>query len=445
MSELTEGDLFRGLITIAAPIVAGNVLQSGLELVDLFFVGRLGSEAIAGVAMSTSIVMVLMTVIIGVVTANTAFVSRYYGAKDYDMVAKGVSHTLILGLVFSIFLSAIGILYAEDMLLLLGAEPSVALLGASYLTVLFTGSVTLVELWVINSTFQSCGDATTPMLLVVLANIINIALDPLLIFGYGIVPACGVAGAAYATIISRSVAFAIAFGLLLSGRTPIPFSLRTKFEFSLAWRLIRVAVPNSVQSGLRSVTFLAMMAIVAVFGTAALSAYGIVGRLELVALMPGFGIATATAVIVGQNLGAKKPERAEAGVRLSALMNGGFMAVMGAVFYLAAPVIVEVFDPSGASTEIGVSYMQTVAPFYVFIAVAIILGFALNGAGDTKKPMYATLFSMVLFQVPLACILPGLLGIGIAGVWLAVICGAILQTGILFSMYRHGGWKSTVI
>jgi len=445
MSELTEGDLFRGLITIAAPIVAGNVLQSGLELVDLFFVGRLGAEAIAGVAMSTSIVMVLMTVIIGIVTANTAFVSRYYGAKNYDMVAKGVSHTLILGLIFSILLSVVGILYAEDMLLLLGAEPSVALLGASYLTVLFTGSVTLVELWVINSSFQSCGDATTPMLLVVLANILNIALDPLLIFGYGVVPACGVAGAAYATVISRSVAFTIAFALLLSGKTPIPFSLRTKFEFPLAWRLIRVAVPNSVQSGLRSVTFLAMMAIVAVFGTAAISAYGIVGRLELVALMPGFGIATATAVIVGQNLGAKKPERAEAGVRLSALMNGGFMAVMGAAFYLAAPAIVEIFDPSGASTEIGVSYMQTVAPFYVFIAVAIILGFALNGAGDTKKPMYATLFSMVLFQVPLACILPEFLGIGIAGVWLAVICGTILQTGILFTMYRHGGWKSTVI
>lgn len=445
MSELTEGDLFRGLITIAAPIVAGNVLQSGLELVDLFFVGRLGAEAIAGVAMSTSIVMVLMTVIIGIVTANTAFVSRYYGAKNYDMVAKGVSHTLILGLIFSILLSVVGILYAEDMLLLLGAEPSVALLGASYLAVLFTGSVTLVELWVINSSFQSCGDATTPMLLVVLANILNIALDPLLIFGYGVVPACGVAGAAYATVISRSVAFTIAFALLLSGKTPIPFSLRTKFEFPLAWRLIRVAVPNSVQSGLRSVTFLAMMAIVAVFGTAAISAYGIVGRLELVALMPGFGIATATAVIVGQNLGAKKPERAEAGVRLSALMNGGFMAVMGAAFYLAAPAIVEIFDPSGASTEIGVSYMQTVAPFYVFIAVAIILGFALNGAGDTKKPMYATLFSMVLFQVPLACILPEFLGIGIAGVWLAVICGAILQTGILFTMYRHGGWKSTVI
>jgi len=238
--------------------VAGNVLQSGLELADLFFVGRLGSEAIAGVAMSTSIVMVLMTVIIGIVTANTVFVSRYYGARNYDMVAKGVSHTLILGLVFSLIHSVVGILYAGDMLLLLGAEPNVALLGASYLTVLFTGSVTLVELWMINSTLQSCGDATTPMLLVVLANITNIALDPLLIFGYGVVPACGVAGAAYATIISRSVAFAITFALLLSGRTPIPFSFRTKFEFSLAWRLIRVAVPNSVQSGLRSVTFLAM-------------------------------------------------------------------------------------------------------------------------------------------------------------------------------------------
>lgn len=445
MTNLTEGDLFRGLIAVAAPIVVGNVLQSGLEIVDLFFVGRLGAEAIAGVAMGTSIVMVLMTVIIGLVTANTAFVSRHYGAKDLDMVAKGVSHTLALGLVFSVVLSVAGILFAEDMLLLLGAEPAVAVLGASYLTVLFAGSAAMVELWVINSSFQSCGDATTPMLLVVLANTLNIVLDPLLIFGYGAVPAFGVAGAAYATIISRSVAFTIAFALLLSGRTPIPFSFRTKFEIPLAWRLIRVAVPNSVQSGLRSVTFLVMMAVVAVFGTAALSAYGIVGRLEMVALMPGFGVATATAVIVGQNLGARKPERAEEGVRLSALMNGGFMVLVGMVFYFAAPAIVEIFDPSGESTAIGVSYLQTIAPFYVLIAVAIVLGFALNGAGDTKRPMYATLFSMVLFQVPLACILPGLLGIGIMGVWLAVVFGAVLQTGMLFSMYRRGAWKATMI
>lgn len=445
MTGLTEGNLFRGLVTIAAPIVVGNVLQSGLELVDLFFVGRLGSEAIAGVAMGSSIIMVLMTVIVGIVTANTAFVSRHYGAKDTDMVAKGVWHTLVLGLLFSFVLSIVGILYSEDILLFLGAEPVVAAYGAAYLVVLFAGIATLVELWVINSSFQSCGDAVTPMLLVVLANILNIVLDPLLIFGYWIFPVCGVAGAAYATIISRSVAFTIAFALLLSGRTPIPFSLRTKFEFGLAWRLVRIAVPNSVQSGLRNVTFLAMMAIVAVFGTAALSAYGIVGRLETVAIMPVLGVATATAVVVGQNLGAEKPERAEAGVKLSALMNGGFMAVMGAIFYIAAPAIVEIFDPSGASTAIGVSYMRTVAPFYVAMAVAIILAFALNGAGDTKKPMYATLFSMVLIQIPLAYILPDFLGIGIEGVWLAVICGITLQLGMLFTLYRRGSWKMATI
>ena len=445
MTGLTEGDLFRGLIAVAAPIVAGNVLQSVLEMVDLFFVGRLGYEAIAGVAMSSTIVMVLMTIIIGLVTANTAFVSRHYGARDLDMVAKAVYHTLILGLVFSIVLTAVGILFAEDMLLFLGAEPDVAVLGASYLAVLFAGIATMVELWVINSSFQSCGDATTPMLLVVLANILNIVLDPLLIFGYGAVPAFGVAGAAYATVIFRGVAFAIAFALLLSGRTPIPFSLRTTFEGALARRLILVAVPNSVQSGLRSVTFMVMMAVVAVFGTAAISAYGIVGRLETVALMPGFGVATATAVLVGQNLGAGKPERAAQGVRLSALMNGGFMALVGVIFFFAAPSLIEIFDPSGTSTEIGMSYMQTVAPFYVFIAVAIVLGFALNGAGDTKRPMYATLFSMVLFQVPLAYILPDLLGIGIIGVWLAVVCGAILQVGMLFSMYRRGTWKTAAI
>lgn len=253
------------------------------------------------------------------------------------------------------------------------------------------------------------------MFLVIFANILNIALDPLLIFGYGAVPAFGVAGAAYATVISRGVAFSIAFALLLTGRAPVPFSLRTKIDFSLVWRLIRVAIPNSVQSGLRSVTFMMMMAIVAVFGTAAISAYGIVGRLETVALMPGFGVATATAVLVGQNLGAGKPERAEAGVRLSALMNGGFMALVGVIFFFAAPSLIEIFDPSGTSTEIGISHMHTVAPFYVFIAIAIVLGFALNGAGDTKKPMYATFFSMVLFQYLWRTSSPTFSGSGLQG------------------------------
>jgi putative MATE family efflux protein len=445
MTDLTEGNLFRGLIAVAAPIVAGNVLQSVLELVDLFFVGRLGYEAIAGVAMGGTVVMVLMTIVIGLVTANTAFVSRHYGARDLGMVAKAVYHTLVLGLLFSMVLTAVGLLFSEDIRLLLGAEPDVAVLGASYLTVLFAGIATMIELWVINSSFQSCGDAITPMVLVVLANILNIILDPLMIFGYGGIPAFGVAGAAYATVISRGVAFAIAFALLLSGRTPIPFSLRTKIDLSLVWRMMLVAVPNSVQSGLRSVTFMMIMAIVAIFGTVAVSAYGIIGRLETVAFMPGFGIATATAVVVGQNLGAGKPERAARGVRLAAFLNGAFMALMAVVFFFAAPSLIEVFDPSGASTEIGVSYIRTVAPFYVFIAVATVLGFALNGAGDTKKPMYATLFSMVLFQVPLAYILPDLLGIGITGVWLAVVCGAILQVGMLFSMYRRGTWKRATI
>jgi putative MATE family efflux protein len=445
MSYLTEGNLGRGLLRVAAPIVAGNLLQSVLELVDLYFVGRLGAEAIAGVALSGTVVMVLMTIVIGLNTATTAFVARFYGAKNFTGVGETIVHALFLGLVFSGCLSVIGIFFSQDLLLLLGADETVATLGSSYLSILLLGIFSMVELWIVSSSLQSCGDSVTPMLIMVFSNILNIILNPLLIFGYAGFPELGVGGAALATIVSRSAGLIIAILFLLQKQTNIRFPVRPRIDGGLIIRLVRVAVPNSLQSGVRSITFLAMMAIVALYGTPAISAYGIAWRMDLVALMPGFGIATGTAILVGQNLGADLPERAEKGVNLSLALYGGCMAILSGVYFVFARDIMEFFDPSGASTTIGVSYFQTVAPFYVLLACAIILSFALNGAGDTQKPMFATLFSMVAVQIPLAWLLPGALGIGIRGVWAAMVVGIVLQAAILFVMYRNGSWKKTVI
>ncbi|MHC1631658.1 MAG: MATE family efflux transporter [Methanotrichaceae archaeon] len=445
MSYITEGDTFRGFLKISSPIVANNILQSILEIVDLYFVGRLGVSAIAGVAMCGTIVMVLMSIIIGIATANTVFVSRFYGAKDMQNVGKTIVHSLYLGIVSSLLLAIFGALFAKDMLLLLGADETVAVIGASYLRILFTGIFTMILLWIVSSSLQSCGDSLTPMIIMVIANLANIAFDPLFISGYGIVPALGAAGAALATVTSRGIGLVIGFWILFSGRSLISFPSENKLDLHLIWRLIRVGIPNTVQSGTRSVTFLAMMAIVALYGTAAVSAYGIAGRIELVALMPGFGIATGTAIIVGQNLGAKKPERVEKGVMLSLFLYGAFMILVSVTYYFLAPQIMEFFDPSGASTTIGISYFHALTPFYLVIAISIILSFALNGAGDTKNPMYAALFSMVLLQIPLAYYLPILLNIGIEGVWLAMIIGIVMETLFLFWVYRRGKWKNIII
>ncbi len=443
---LTEGPLLRSLITISLPMIAANLLQSVLEVVDLYFVGRLGPDTIAGVAMSTTIIFLLATFVIGLVTATTAFISRHYGAREHDQLGHIVKHSLYIGMGFSLTLSIFGILFSKDLLLALGANNVVATEGATYLTVLLMGIFTMIELWVVISSFQSCGNSITPMLLMVCVNIVNIILNPLFIFGYGgIIPSFGVAGSAFATILSRGSGLVVGLVLLFRYSTHITLPATWSCDFNLIRRILAVAIPNSIQSGLRSTAYLAMMALVAAYGTAAISGYGIADRLELIALMPGFAIATATAVIVGQNLGAKKPERAEKGVRLALVFYGAIMLAVSLFYYFFAKQILWFFDPSGISEVVGVDYFHTVAPFYLVMSVSFILSFALNGAGDTKKPMYATLLSMVIIQIPLALILPHLFGLGIEGIWIAVITGIILQATILGLMYRRGTWKNVTI
>ncbi len=445
INELTEGDLFTGLVAVALPIVLGNLLQSVLEMVDLFFVGRLGADAIAGVAMGMTLIYVLATFVIGLATALTAFIARYHGAGEYEKVGVVLEHGLVIGGIISLLLAVFGFLFAHPFLVLLGAEPRVAALGGAYLAVLCIGIFTMIESWVIISSFQACGNARTPMLIMIAVNILNIILNPVLIFGYGAVPAFGVAGSALATILSRGVGLFVFLWLLSRPASPIIMARIERIDLSLIWRILSVGIPNAIQAGLRSGTFLVMMAIVAMYGTAVVSGYGIAGRLELVALMPGFGIATAAAVIVGQNLGAKRPDRASRGVVLCLLMYGALMLVLSLTYYIFAPQLIGFFDPTMESETAGVSYFRSVAPFYIVMGSALVLSFALNGAGDTTKPMFATLGSMVFLQIPLALVLPGLLGIGIEGVWLAVIIGILVQAGLLAWMYREGSWKKVAL
>jgi putative MATE family efflux protein len=442
---LTEGNLLAGLFTISLPIIASNLLQSVLEMVDLYFVGRLGAEAIAGVAMSTTLIFVLATFVIGLVTATTAFISRHYGAEEFHVIGTIVEHALYIGFVFSIILAVIGHFFAKDLLLLMGANNAVATIGSSYLSLLFLGIFTMIELWIVTASFQSCGNSMTPMIVMVGVNILNMILNPLLIFGCGPITGYGVAGSALATILSRGAGLVVCLYLLIRYAPHFRLPLSWKIDYDLIRRILSVAIPNSIQSGLRSSTFLVMMTLVAAYGTSAISGYGIAERLELIALMPGFAIATATAVIVGQNLGAGRPERAEEGVKLSLIFYGAIMMVISLVYYVFAEQILWFFDPSGASELVGASYFHALAPFYVIMAASIILSFAMNGAGDTKKPMYATFVSMILIQIPLAYFFSSYTGMGIAGIWTAIVAGIILQAALLGGMYRTGRWKQAVL
>ncbi|MFH0967184.1 MAG: MATE family efflux transporter [Methanobacteriota archaeon] len=439
-SEITEGNILKGLLTISFPIIVSNLLQSVVEVIDLFFVGKLGPDAIAGVAMSMMFILTIMTIIIGIVTATTAFISHAWGAKDYNEPGTLLIHALLIGAGFAVVFAVFGLYGSDHLLLLLGATPHVASLGGEFLKVILIGNFSMVGLWILCSAYQSCGNARTPMLVMVGANIINIIFNPLLIFGYSIVPGFGISGSALATVLGRTCGFIFLFLLIFSGKGPFNLPRSLHLDPGLLRRLFIIAIPNSIMNGMRSISFLALTAIVAAYGSAAMAAYGIVIRMELIALMPGFAIATATAVIVGQNLGARKPERVMTGVYYSLIFYGGLMILIAAIYACFPTDIIGFFDSSGTSTLIGTGYFHTVAPFYIMTAISIILSFAMNGAGATRIPMYATAISLILVQIPLAVMLPGLLGNGIIGVWYAVIIGLTLQAVILSVIFVQKTW-----
>ena len=439
-TNITEGDLVKGLLTISLPIIASNLLQSVVEVVDLFFVGRLGPDAIAGVSMSMMFILAIMTVIIGVVTATTAFISHAWGAREYDAPGSLLLHALLIGAGFAVVFAIIGIFGSDKILMVLGATPEVADVGGRFLQIILLGNFSMVGMWILSSAYQSCGNSKTPMLVTFGANILNIILNPILIFGFGFIPAFGVAGSALATVFGRSCGFFYLGYLIFAGKAP--FSLPNSFsiDYTLLRKLFVIAIPNSVQNGMRSLSFLCLTAIVAGFGAAALSAYGIVIRMELIALMPGFAIATATAVIVGQNIGARKQDRAVRGVHLSLIFYGLIMILIAGLYMVFPSVIIGFFDPSGTSTQIGTGYFHIIGPFYIMTAISIILSFAMNGAGATRLPMYASAIALIGVQIPLAYFLPIWFSCGIIGVWYAVIIGLTLQAAILGIFFTRKTW-----
>jgi putative MATE family efflux protein len=336
---------------------------------------------------------------------------------------------------------ALGAFFSYPILFLLGARGAVADAGAAFLSTFLLGIGSLVILWLLIVSFQSTGDARTPMYVMVAVILGNIFANPVLIFGLYGAPAFGVAGSALATVLARTGGLAILAWIVLRRKGIMSLPEHPAFDLSLVRRLSGVALPSALQNGMRSFSSLALMAIVTAYGAAAVSALGIVFRVEYILLMPGYAFATGTAVLVGQNLGARHPERAEEGVRYSLLIYGGIMAACSVVCILSAPAILGFFDPSGTSTPAGSSYFGTVAPLYVLMAASLILAFAMNGAGATRIPMLAAFLSLVLVQLPLAVWLPAWTGTGVSGVWYAIAIAIVVQLLALLFLYRRGHWK----
>ncbi len=407
----------------------------------MIWVGKLGGTAIAAVAMSGSILMVIMTLIIGIATGTVAMVARSTGAGDRKKANEVAMQSLFLSFLASTLLAAAGFGLAEGMLKLLGGTPEVVALGTGYLKILLVGGTVMFLLFLAEAILRGAGDAMTPLTILIISILLNAILDPLMIFGIGF-PRLGVNGAALATVLARGIGVIIAFRVLFRGSSPIHLERKNlKVNFGLMGRIIKLGVPSSIQMSLRSLMGVILMAIVAKYGTYAVAAYGVGLRIMMFVLMPVFGLAMAAATLVGQNLGAQAPERAHLSAWTATRFTMLIMGTVGIIFFLFAPNLIGFFNTNLQVVEIGTTYLRITSLGYLFIALGVVLGRALTGAGDTVAPMVITFISLWGLQIPLALLLPGRLHLGITGVWWATLISTVVHGTITTGWFQRGRWK----
>jgi len=439
--DLVSGSIVRNLLKLAVPMILGNVMYTLFSVVDMIFVGRLGPEAIAAISLSGTVLFIIMAATTGISVGTTAMVSRAIGAKDRLQADTVAAQSVMLGIMVSALLAVLGILSSEQLLTLIGARGETLALAEGYLNIMFVGIVTVILLYLVMGIMQGAGDARTPMIIVSLSNALNLVLDPLLIFGLFGFPRLGVEGAAIATVLSSGVFLLVGLYILVSARTCVGIRLKgLKVELSIMRKMVGIGIPASFNLIIRSGAGMLFMIIVAMYGTVAIATYGIAMRIDSIVLMPIYSIAMASSALVGQNLGAKSPERAEAtamsAAKICTLLTGGF----GVLFFIVAPQIVSVFTDSSEVIVMGASCVRVLVLSYVFIGYGMVLAMSLNGAGDTAPPLVGTVVSLIVFQLPLAFVLPKLV-LGVNGLWLSIVIGAIVSSTIMLYVFKRGRWK----
>jgi putative MATE family efflux protein len=401
--DLTEGGIVRNIWYLALPMMAGNLLQDAFTIVDMIFVGRLGPSAIAAVGMSGIINGILFTFILGISMGTVALVARSIGARKVPEAESAAMQSLFLGFFCYAAIAIFGYPLSSPMLRALGASEDVVLQGVAYMRVMFLGSFTMIFSAILSAVLNAAGDAVTPLKILMVSTISNIVLDPLLIFGWWWFPRLGVVGSALATVIARGIGVFILLWVLLSGRVVIHLKIaNAKFDFSIMRRIIKIGVFSSIQALVRNVSGIVLTRLVAVYGTFAVAAYVIGMRLRMVVMMPGFGLANAVSTLVGQNLGASKPERAERTAWVTVGLTSAIMTFIGIVYIIFARRIIAIFNTHPEVIRIGINHLHITSGTFGFIGLSIVLGRAFSGAGDTLSPMVISSISLLAFQVGLS-------------------------------------------
>lgn len=440
--DTTSGSISRVLLSLAVPFILAMLVETLFNITNMLFVSRLGSEAIAAVSFCGIMLMLTAVAVEGMSGAAVALIARKVGEKDFKGAGVVSFQIFLVGISFSLVLGAIGYIYSEPLMRLIGANDSIVNSGIGYTRVYFLGMTSVFFLFITQAILRGAGEPVIPVVILAISALSNIALDFLLIFGIGPFPKLGVTGAAVATIIARAIGSIIGLFYLFSGYSIIRIRLSDfRIDLPTIKNVLRIAFPSMGRMSLNSLSRIALMRIVTLFGTSAVAAYGIGLRLDMLVFLPGLGFASAVSTMVGQNLGANNPERAEKSASIALWYNILIMSFLGFIFFFFARDIIGIFDKSHEVLRMGEIYLKVVAPTYFLLGVRLVIGGALRGAGDNFGPMIISLITLFGIQIPLAYYLSKWAVLNTTGIWLSIAAVNLFEAAFLILWFKRGGWK----
>lgn len=440
--DFTEVKLSRAILLLSIPAVLEMIMESVFVIVDIFFVSRLGADAVATVGLTESMITIIYAISLGLATATTSMVSRRIGEKDPEKASKTAFQAIFTGIIVSLLIAIPGTIYSVRLLELMGASETITEQLSGYTKIMLGGNIVIMLLFIINAIFRSAGDAAVAMRVLWLGNIINIILDPCLIFGLGPFPELGVTGAAVATTTGRGIAVLYQFWLLFYGRKRIQLSIKQlNINVKIITRLIKLSLGSIGQNLIGTISWIALVRIISVFGSEIVAGYTIAIRIVSFVLLPSWGISNAASTLVGQNLGAKKPERAERAVMATGWVNMILLGVVGLILVLFPSYFISFFIKDKIVLEAGVECLRIVSIGFIAYGFGMVLVNSFNGAGDTTTPLKINIFAFWCIEIPLAWVLSMRAGMNQQGVFTAIVIAESIMTLTAWIIFRRGKWK----
>lgn len=444
--DYTKGNINEALILIAIPMILEMLMESLFMIVDVFYVSRVSNNAVATVGLTESVLMLIESIAIGITVGSTALIARRIGEKNTTKASKSAVQSIILGVFVSIVTGILCFYFAEDILRLMGGDEALIQEGKEYTRIILSLNIVLMMLFVFNGIFRAAGNPAIAMRTLWLSNGLNIILDPIFIFGLGPITGMGVTGAAVATCIGRGVGVCYQIYSLAGGKSVIKI---TKDIFKPNWEILKnlivISMGGAGQFLISTASWIFLVRILATFGSTILAGYTIGIRIIIFCILPSWGLANATATLVGQNLGAGEPERAERTVWKAGRFNMYYLVCLAIIFFLSAEWVTGIFSQEQEVIDAASVCLKVLCLGYIFFAYEMIIMQSFNGAGDTTTPTILTFIFMWLVQIPMAYLLALNFDFGPLGVYAAICISGMLMTLVAIYLFKKGAWKTKVV